>query len=306
MPQEKGKNHGDRDGARKRGGAIGKRRRPRVTPGPSSAATKLPETEPEPEYADLHFVDVEITDGRQDWTAMRGLLDSGSQGSCVNKTLSTKALTDHREKTTPTTMIMADGHDSPAGPITQYNPIKMRIAGHEEPLALDTAVLSHPIILGMPWHKRHNPRIDYPGNTITFDSEYCRMHCYHYGKTVPLHPKDSDAETQHPETQIPEPETRHSETQTPEPETRRPETRKSEGREPPKVSLIGANAFAFMCNQPGTELYFMTMEEANATHLTSQERREPEPDPDLSSIPSEYHEFADLFSKKEADKLPPH
>ena len=50
----------------------------------------------------------------------------------------------------------------------------------------------------------------------------------------------------------------------------------------------------------------MTMEEANTTHLISQERGEPEPDPDLSSIPPEYHEFADLFSKKEADKLPLH
>ena len=50
----------------------------------------------------------------------------------------------------------------------------------------------------------------------------------------------------------------------------------------------------------------MTMEEANVTHLTSQEMGEPGPDPDLSSIPPEYHEFADLFSKQEADKLPPH
>jgi len=151
---------------------------------------------------------------------------------------------------------------------------------------------------------------------MTFDSEYCRMHCHHYGKTVLLHPKDSDAETRHPETQTPEPETchsetwtpepetRYSETQTPEPETRRPEIQKSEGRESLKVSLIGANAFAFMCNQPETELYFMTMEEARAAHLASQEMGAPEPDPDLSSISPEYHEFADLFSKKEANKLP--
>jgi len=151
MSQEEGKNHGGWDGARKSGGAIRKQRRSRVTLGPSSAATKLPETEPKPEYADLHFMDVEITDGRQrDWTVMRGLLDSGSQGSCINKALSTDALTDHREKTTPMTMIIADGHDSPAGPITQYNPVKIRIAGHKEPLALNTASLSHPIILGMP------------------------------------------------------------------------------------------------------------------------------------------------------------
>ena len=119
-----------------------------MTLGPSSAATKLPETEPEPEYMDLHFMDVEVTDGRQKgWTVTRRLLDSGSQGSCVNKALSTDALTDHHEKTTPMTMIMADRHDSPAEPITQYNPVNIYIASHEEQLALDTTSLSHPIIL---------------------------------------------------------------------------------------------------------------------------------------------------------------
>jgi len=28
--------------------------------------------------------------------------------------------------------------------------------------------------------------------------------------------------------------------------------------------------------------------------------------PDLSNIPSEYHEFADIFSKTKAETLPPH
>jgi len=116
-----------------------------------------------------------------------------------------------------------------------------------------------------------------------------------------------ETELRYPETLTSEPEI-----QTPEPETpqetraQHPETQRPRGKEPPQVSLIDANAFAFVCNQPGTELYFMTMEEANATHLTSQEMGAPEPDPDLSSIPSKYHEFADLFSKKEADNLPPH
>jgi len=50
----------------------------------------------------------------------------------------------------------------------------------------------------------------------------------------------------------------------------------------------------------------MTIEEAKAAHLASQEMGAPEPDPDLSSIPPEYHEFADLFSKKEVDNLPAH
>ena len=186
--------------------------------GPSSAATKLPETQTELEYVDLYFVDMEITDGKwKDWTVTRGLLNSGSQGSCVNKALSTDAPTDHREKATPTTMIMADGYDSPAGPITQYNPVKIQTVGHEEQLALDAASLSHPIILGMPWHKRHNPKIDYPGNTMTFDSNYCRANCSYYSTTISLHPTDPL-----------EPQTRYSETQTPEPETQRPGIREPE------------------------------------------------------------------------------
>ena len=110
-----------------------------------------------------------------------------------------------------------------------------------------------------------------------------------------------DTRPRHLETRTSEPRDPNPETQTLEPETQRPK-----GREPPKISLIGVNAFAFVCNQPETELYFMTMEETNATHLASQEMGAPEPDPDLSLIPPEYHEFADLFSKKEADKLPAH
>ena len=48
------------------------------------------------------------------------------------------------------------------------------------------------------------------------------------------------------------------------------------------------------------------MEEVNAAHMASQETCNPAPEPDLSTIPPEYHEFADLFSKKEADKLSAH
>jgi len=40
--------------------------------------------------------------------------------------------------------------------------------------------------------------------------------------------------------------------------------------------------------------------------LTSTTLEESSPDPDLSQIPPEYHEFAEVFSKKESDKLPEH
>ena len=113
-----------------------------------------------------------------------------------------------------------------------------------------------------------------------------------------------EPETRHPDHREPELETRHPDPREPEPETRHPETQRPRMKEPLKVALIGANAFAFICNQPGTELYFMTMEEARTAYLASQETITS--DRDLSMVPPEYHEFADLFSKWEADKLPAH
>ena len=56
--------------------------------------------------------------------------------------------------------------------------------------------------------------------------------------------------------------------------------------------------------QPGTQLFFMSFSEV--AQLTSTAIQESPPDPDLSQIPPEYHEFAEVFSKKESDKLPEH
>jgi hypothetical protein len=69
--------------------------------------------------------------------------------------------------------------------------------------------------------------------------------------------------------------------------------------------LIGDAAFAFVCNQPGTELFFLSYKEAEggALELLNQEL---ELEVNLSTIPTEYHPYADLFSKREANKSPPH
>ena len=137
---------------------------------------------------------------------------------------------------------------------------------------------------------------------MTFDSESCRQHCSHYGKTVPLrsrHRKPLTRKTLTPTTsQITDAETTDQGSDT-------MESPRSTPRMALKVALIGATAFALVCNQPGTELYFMSYKEREdgTVELANQEV---EPDIDLTKIPPEYHDFADLFSKKEAEKLQPH
>ena len=52
-----------------------------------------------------------------------------------------------------------------------------------------------------------------------------------------------------------------------------------------------------------SQLYFLNV--AEILEPTSPNRII-EPEQDLSLIPEEYHEFADVFSKREAQQLPPH
>jgi len=160
-----------------------------VTQGPSSAVSTLSPypTTTAPEYETLHYLDVELREATGgDWINLRALLDTGSQGDCINQELSENHLTNHCLKPKPATMVMADGTHSSAGQITHYDPVVLRTAGHEEQASLDIASLSHGMILGMPWHKKHNPRIDYPNDVLTFCSDFCRENCSHYGKSVPL------------------------------------------------------------------------------------------------------------------------
>jgi hypothetical protein len=246
----------------------------------------------QPEYDSLFYIDVEFQDeSGGEWYGTRALLDCGSQGSCINERISKTYLNSHTLKASPTGMIMADGSSSAAGPITHYDPIRLRIGGNEEPYGLDIAPLSHEIILGAPWLRRHNPTVDFREGRLTFQSEYCRYYCKHFEKTETLHRQ-------------PKPVTSTNMTTTKNGGERKARPQAKTKTKAPKVAMISAAAFSLICNQPETELYFVSMKPTPegdlAINVASQG------DVDLSTIPPEYHDFADLFSKKGADKLPPH
>ena len=83
---------------------------------------------------------------------------------------------------------------------------------------------------------------------------------------------------------------------------------------PPKINirLISARNLARMSWKKGSTTYIAQTDISSDPTLTARSNTlhpdhlpEPSPDP-LSEIPSDYHEFLDVFSAKEADKLPPH
>jgi hypothetical protein len=288
---------------------------------------------PEPEYSPLAYIDVDIKSADSEgWKPARAMVDCGGQGSFINDKLSQNYQLPRLPKQQPVSLVLADRFPSQAGHITHYNPLVLRTAGHEESLGLDIAPTSHDIILGMPWLKKHDPAIRFGSNHLTFDSPYCQMNCGHYGQTIPLHQAphiaDSQAQRLGEEKRVERDESRKvlpprnlsevSRSQVPRkspssdvvdkvPATSGPMLPPKSGaqaRRAPPVSLVGPHAFATLCNQLGTQLFVMSV--TQVVELASVQADKATPDPDLSTIPSEYHEFADLFSQEEADLLPPH
>ena len=71
----------------------------------------------------------------------------------------------------------------------------------------------------------------------------------------------------------------------------------------PSIALIGAAPFMRLCKLQGTQTFCIRLSDisisANSTSVSEEA-------PDLSSVPEEYHDFADVFSKAKAEKLAPH
>ena len=70
----------------------------------------------------------------------------------------------------------------------------------------------------------------------------------------------------------------------------------------PQISLIGAAAFMRTSKRSGTQSFSLRLSDP----VLSGKSASVSEAPDLSGIPKEYHDYADVFSKAEADKLAPH
>jgi hypothetical protein len=70
-----------------------------------------------------------------------------------------------------------DGRDAENGIIIHYVETRLRTEDYCEKIKLFVTQLAYYfVILGMPWLKKHDPKIGFASYTFTFDSEYCRKH----------------------------------------------------------------------------------------------------------------------------------
>jgi hypothetical protein len=72
---------------------------------------------------------------------------------------------------------------------------------------------------------------------------------------------------------------------------------------PPYISLISTPAYLCAAHLPGFVVFQPSLRDLTYGKAVQYNTTSPV---DLSSIPEEYHKFANVFSKKKADTLPPH
>jgi hypothetical protein len=150
------------------------------------------------------------------------------------------------------------------------------------------------VVLGLSWLLRYNPLIDWRLSSISFR------------KTPQANPSSSST-LRGAAIDQPSPAEAASATSAP------PNSNPSPKSEPPNsshmkkphISFINAAAFARACKLEGSQAFQLNLADNPELFSRSASASASEP-PDLSAIPEEYHEFADVFSKTRASHLAEH
>src|SRR6266581_2846938 len=206
------------------------------------------------------------------------LIDSGSLDCFIDR----KFIDKHHLKThsiPPLQLRLFDGTTN--NMITQAIDLPVRFAsGVVTPTTFYVTLLdgSCTIVLGHNWLTHYNPLIDWVSSSITFQTtEHTSPAPPSSAKTLPDH--------------------------TPPVGNLTSDTPRTSDCQAPSIEIVSPTAFAKACQLEGSVAYSLS------TPLRTSELRSTSVHPeavDLSTVPTAYHEFAEVFSKSKANTLAPH
>jgi hypothetical protein len=213
----------------------------------------------------------------------RVLIDSGSSHSFVDPSLIKSLPT---TPVPPVTLHLFDG--SSANKITQSiyllvqfpSGIQQRILFYVTPLDPSSSA-----VLGYDWLALHNPTIDWVKGHLSFNPRTAMS------KTSGALPTISVSATSPPLPLSP------SQPPSPSPSSAPPQP----SHPPVPISLVGAAAFLRACHISATPVYALEIPPSASARSASATTTA-----DLSSLPIEYHDFADVFSETKSETLAPH
>ena len=109
---------------------------------------------------------------------MTALLDSGSQSNYISSRAVWRAGLKPQRKKDPYPLRVANGEPMPQeSEIThEVSSVPMILSKHHEEMDLDVfGMATHDIILGLPWLRKHNPKIDWVKRTLSLDCDHSTL-----------------------------------------------------------------------------------------------------------------------------------
>ena len=171
----------------------------------------------------------------------------------------------------PRSVDVINGRPIVSGDITHAVKLPLTIGNHEEEITPFVTTLGHhTLVLGVPWMRKHDIKIDFAHNTVEFNSEFCAQHCL----TSPTKVTSMLQTQETPTIQV------HS------------------------VSATSYRRIIKNRNQRYGKIHAFSLSLYDIHQALND--KEPTEEEVLASIPETYKEFLPRFRKVNADKLPPH
>jgi hypothetical protein len=213
------------------------------------------------------------------------MIDIGASSSFIDADFARSNSIDLRALDEPREVKVADGRPISSGVVThETRPVRLEIGSHTEDIQFNVAKIGdYPILLGVSWNRLHEPIFRWSKDQLEFDSDFCRARCLEHAPAFQPLLKHSALPSQ----PVTEPSLQTQATQL------QPSSNRG-----PSVSLVSAATFQRSIRQGQLfSLSFVTTPEVAESPLPGRD--------EVSSVPPEYAEFADVFSKESASALPP-
>jgi hypothetical protein len=93
------------------------------------------------------------------------------------------------KKKIPRRVLAVAGREVASSPVTHDTMVELTTNNDQEMIKLHCITIGNsPIILGLPWLKKHNPKINWREGKVMFDSDKCAKKCLNtspHAKTIP-------------------------------------------------------------------------------------------------------------------------
>ena len=206
------------------------------------------------------------------------LIDSGASAhGFINSKFAHDNKFELHKLSCPRSLKVFDGTDSVSGHITHLAKTTLDINGHFETMLLFVTPLAYfDLVLGLPWLEHHSPRINWKEGTLDFNHPRCCNHSRNFPATVSSLSQKIIKER-----------------------------REKESKRKSAALLVDFES----CSTEDFGKSFLKSDHrimaASIEDIREALREKPFVDP-AEKLPGIYHDYLPVFSKVEADKLPPH